>query len=623
MCGLGFVISENNENTDNILCNLNIAQRHRGPDDQGSYSRLTKNNHFIGFSHTRLSILDLSSAGHQPMIDEETGNIVVFNGEIYNFKELMADLKKSGETFNSNSDTEVLLKAYKHFKPHKFLQKIRGMFSFVIWDEVKQKALIARDPCGIKPLYYATNKNFFICSSEAKAIVRAGIVDGSIDYNALDSYFAFGSIQSPLTIYKGINSLLPGTMIWVDSSGKCTRPESYWKWNMSGGVANLDSLSNALHLSVKRHLIADVPVGIFLSSGIDSYALAHLCSQEKNQNLKAFTMNFPSNKSDSELIGASRIAKSLNLDHEVLNINQSILNNHFNEFIEAFDQPSDDGLNVFLISKAASNYGYKTCIHGLGGDELFGGYPSFRQVPIISKYLSMIPPFLRKNLSKVIDGDSIGQSKLAHLLGTDCGLMSTFLIRRSIFSYRQRKKLLQSDPPLGVLGIHDDWVKNFNQQSTNLVSNSSLITVMEILNYGSNKLLQDGDIMSMTNSLELRFPFLDVDLIDEVLKFSDNDKMNNKKYNKPLLLKAINNLDLSLINNKKQGFTIPVNKWKDKKIDSEIKNLSINSYLKSSGLSADFINKIIKKKLRSGKFSDWLRVWQLFIFAKWLHKNEI
>jgi len=622
MCGLGFVLSKVNANIDNILSNLNLAQRHRGPDDEGIYSRLTKTNNLIGFAHTRLSILELSNSGHQPMIDKDTGNVIVFNGEIYNFKELKLELIKNGEVFNSNSDTEVLLKAYKYFKPHKFLQKIRGMFSFVIWDDEKQKALIARDPCGIKPLYYSKGNNIFICSSEAKAIVRTGIVDGSIDYSGLDSYFAFGSIQSPLSIYKGINSLLPGTMMWVNSDGNCSRPESYWKWNMDGGAADMDSLSNALHLSIKRHLVSDVPIGIFLSSGFDSYALAHLCSQEKNKNLKAFTMNFPSDKKNSELIGASRIAKKLKMDHEILNIDKLTLKNQYKEYFDAFDQPSDDGLNVFLISKAAASHGYKACIHGLGGDELFGGYPSFKQVPFISKYTSLIPASIRKNLSNIIDGDLIQQSKLAHLLRTDCDLISSFLVRRSIFSYTQRKNLFRREPPLENLGVHKDWIANFKTQSENLQSSSSLITVMEILNYGSNKLLQDGDVMGMRNGLELRFPFLDVDLINEVLKFSDKEKINShKRYDKPLLVKAIGNLDLSLLNNIKQGFTIPINKWKDGNIEDEIKNLPKNKHFKSIGISGTFIQRIIKNKLRSLKFSDWLRVWQLYTLVKWLQKK--
>jgi asparagine synthase (glutamine-hydrolysing) len=617
MCGLGFVLSKSKLDVNNILTKVNGAQSHRGPDGAGIYINQTKSNLTLGFSHTRLSIIDLSDAGHQPMLDEETGNVIVFNGEIYNFKEIAHELKILGETFKSSSDTEVLLKAYKHFTPVNFLRKLRGMFSFVLWDNQKQKALIVRDPCGIKPLYYTDNKDFFACTSESRAMLKAGLVNGSVDLEALDSFLSFGSVQAPLCLYKGVRSLLPGTMIWVDGDGKVSAPESYWEWTIDPKNGGVDAVSHHLSESMKRHLVADVPIGIFLSSGFDSYGLASLARKYSQNALHAFTMSFPDNPESCEFRGASLIASDIGIEHHNLKLTHYDFDREIDGFFSSLDQPSDDGLNVYLISKRAASEGVKTCIHGVGGDEIFGGYPSFRQLPMMSR-ISIIPEFLRKRLSTIIDGNTIHRSKMAHLLQTDNDLLSCFLVRRSIFSYSQRKALFGSEPPLGLIGAPQESVKFLRKQTESVTDPFSLISLMELLQYGSNKLLQDGDVMSMSSGLELRFPFLDVDLLNSVLSTSRKEKEDKTaRYNKPLLLRSIPSMNSTLINRKKQGFTLPINKWILDKYHSDFHQS--NSYLLSSiGLESSVVRKIIKTKVTSKNPSDWLRVWQLFVLQKWL-----
>lgn len=617
MCGIGFVVSKSKLDVNNALTKVNDAQSHRGPDDAGIYINKTKSNLTLGFSHTRLSIIDLSKSGHQPMIDEETGNVIVFNGEIYNFKEIAHELRKQGEIFKSSSDTEVLLKAYKHFTPVNFLRKLRGMFSFVLWDNQRQRALIARDPCGIKPLYYTDNKDFFACTSESRAMVKAGLVNGSVDLEALDSFLSFGSVQAPLCLYKGVRSLLPGTMIWVDGDGKVTEPESYWEWTIDPKDGGVDAVSHHLSESIKRHLVADVPIGIFLSSGFDSYGLASLAKRYSPSSLHAFTMSFPENPESCELQGASLIASDIGIQHHDLKLTHAHFNREIGGFFSSLDQPSDDGLNVYLISKRVASVGVKTCIHGVGGDEIFGGYPSFRQLPMMTR-ISMIPEFLRKPFSALIDGDTIPQSKLAHLLQTNNDLLSCFLIRRSIFSYSQRKALFGSEPPLGLLGTPQESVKFLRKQTENVTDPFSLISLMELLQYGSNKLLRDGDVMSMSSGLELRFPFLDVDLINSVLSTSREEKEDKAdKYNKRLLLKSIPSMNSALINRKKQGFTLPINEWILDKYQSDFRQ-SNSDLLSSIGLESSAVREVIRTKGSAKNSSDWLRAWQLFVLTKWL-----
>jgi asparagine synthase (glutamine-hydrolysing) len=619
MCGFGLIMGGSRDRISNALSSFNKALKHRGPDGEGVVHLQTKAGLNFGFAHRRLSILDLSQAGHQPMVDASTGNIIVFNGEIYNYLELANELKLGGEYLISSSDTEVLLKAYKFFGPHKLLNKLRGMFAFAIWDERHQKVLLARDPCGIKPLFFSVTKNSFACASEAQALVQAKLVDGSIDKQALDSFLAFGSVQPPLCIYQGVKSLLPGHMLWVDANGIPSVQQCYWDWFSEPVQGGIEGIQHSLSKSMSRHLISDVPVGVFLSGGIDSTAIATLATNKSSNPIKTFTLNFPEVPEMSEGLRASAIAKRLGTEHHQIELRKSDLISDLPNYFQAMDQPSDDGLNVYLISKAASDYGIKTCMHGVGGDELFGGYTSFAQIPLLRNF-SHIPLGIRKILSRVIQGDSIAKSKLSSMLKTDLSILSLFLIRRSNFSYDERKKLLGFEPPLGRLGMPIEWINFVKRQIDGANDAFATISILELLQYSANKLLPDGDVMSMSRGLELRFPLLDVDLIRCVLDANQNNKSATQKIGtKQLLMNAVPNFPIGLIDKKKKGFTIPINHWMASG-DSIIKECQDKKVWGGLGLDEGAVLSLFNKHLFRNKKNDWLKSWQLIALKNWINK---
>jgi asparagine synthase (glutamine-hydrolysing) len=618
MCGIGLALGVTESRVVNALAAFNVALEHRGPDGQGTHIIKTKGRMVLGLAHRRLSILDLTPAGQQPMIDASTGNAIVFNGEIYNYKELAAELALRGERFISSSDTEVLLKAYKHFSPFEFLSRLRGMFAFAIWDAQQQRILVARDPCGIKPLYYSAPKEDFpfACASEAKALVQAKIVEGSINPESLDSYLAFGSVQAPLCIYNGIRSLLPGHMMWVGGDGSMSIPECYWNWSANRAQGGQEAITYWLSQSMNRHLVSDVPVGVFLSGGFDSTAIATLANRQSEHPIKTFTMSFPEVPEMSEGSRAAAIAKRLGIEHHTIELTEAGLNKALPNFFQAMDQPSDDGLNVYLISKMVAAQSVKTCMHGVGGDELFGGYPSFRQIPIARNF-SFIPQATRSLLSNIIEGDSIARNKLASLLRTDMSLLNLFLVRRSVFSYEQRKKLLGCEPPLGRMGIPMEWVNHVRMQLEGAGDDFAAISIMELAQYCANKLLQDGDVMSMTSGLELRFPLLDVDLIRAVLNTSEKHKiMGWTTKHQKILAKTVPGLPVDLLDSKKRGFTLPIKNWMrhSEFLELETVNVSVWDRL---GIDDKVVREMTSERPTSNMGSTWIRCWQLMVLSKW------
>ena len=616
MCGIAVLLAVDESSIQSTLDSFNRSLAHRGPDDEGRHCLQTKAGKWLGFAHRRLSILDLSPSGHQPMMDLETGNIIVFNGEIYNFRELATELRARGESILGKSDTEVLLKAYKYFDAGDLLRRLRGMFAFAIWDARQQRILIARDPCGIKPLYFAASRGGFACASEARALVQAELVDGSISPQALDSFLAFGSVQAPLCIYQGVRCLLPGHMMWVNGDGSAGSPECYWDWYADRSEGGQEAISYWLSESMSRHLLSDVPVGVFLSGGFDSTAIATLASRQSERPIKTFTLSFPEVPEMSEGSRAAAIAKRLGTEHHPIELTEAELNGELPSYFQAMDQPSDDGLNVYLISKAVAAHGVKTCMHGVGGDELFGGYPSFKQLPVARNFV-FVPQAIRTMVSRIIDGDSVARSKLAGLLRTDLSLLSMFLVRRSVFSYAQRKQLLGYEPPLGRMGMPMEWINHVKRQLDGAEDAFAAISILELAQYGANKLLQDGDVMSMSSGLELRFPLLDVDLIRATLNTpEEHKKMGGETGQKKALSMAVATMPIDLIDNKKRGFTLPINKWMRraeflKELNSTEKTWS------RLGLDKEAIQFINNQQPYNHKGSAWLRSWQILVLNIW------
>ncbi len=378
MCGIFGIIKFDGHPVDKerVLSARNILA-HRGPDDSGIYLSDEGN---AALAHRRLSILDLSPLGHQPMVSKDNRYVIVYNGEIYNYRILKKELEYDGISFNSSTDTELLLNLFIR-DGWKCLNNLRGMFAFAIWDDKMKRLYAARDRFGIKPFYFLHNKSEFIFSSELKAIKNYK-KDLKISMLGIDAFLRTGSVPAPLTIYEETQSLLPGKYLETDIHGQ-TR--SYPYWSFSNLLKSEDShgkkyneeakrvINETLLETIKLHCVSDVEVGAFLSGGIDSTAIVSLMRQTGHNRIKTISVTFPGNKLDESKY-SNLAAKKYETDHYEYRLDEKELIDDFDKIIEAMDQPTIDGINTYFVSKAAASFGLKVVLSGLGGDELFGGY---------------------------------------------------------------------------------------------------------------------------------------------------------------------------------------------------------------------------------------------------------
>ncbi len=618
MCGIALILSNSEGLVDSSLDSFQTGLAHRGPDGSSTLKEKI-NNTFIGFAHTRLSIIDLSSSGDQPMVDSLNGNVIIFNGEIYNYLDLKEDLIKSGEVFESNSDTEVLLKGYKLWGIKKLLYKTRGMFGFCLYDKEHNEIFIIRDPLGIKPLYYAYDGSNFVCASEVKSIISLNIFSNKILRSSIDSYLAYGSVQPPNTIYESVKILLPGHMLQFKVSSEINiSPYSYWEWDgyINKENISIDNISSALDTSVSRHLVSDVPVGVLLSGGYDSTAIALLASQLTSNSICSYTLSFADNKAMSENINAKKIADFCGIQNEALIVSNQDIIESFDSFFISMDQPSDDGFNVFIISKMLKQFGNKVFLHGVGGDELFGGYPSFTDIPRALQLKKFNLSILRKLLS-FLDNRKIRTKKIKELLSVDFNFLHAMYVRRNIFGINERRDLMRENRQFSIISISENY-ENFLEKSINSSKSlSSKISMHELMQYSASKLLIDGDVMSMSQGLEFRFPFLDVDLISEVLSLKNNiSSFSNFHKDKSIIKRSIKNFPHDLMMKKKMGFTLPITDF--------IKNEIINNFDDiNSVLIEDFkfcpngLNKFWNWYRQSEEPNSWLRGWVLMSLVNW------
>jgi asparagine synthase (glutamine-hydrolysing) len=365
------------------------AQLSRGPDGSGLW---IDKNRGIGLAHRRLAIIDLSERGSQPMADKDNRLHITFNGEIYNYKEIRRELQSDGISFYSDSDTEVLLALYQR-DGTAMVERLRGMFAFAIWDSRHNGLFLARDPYGIKPLYYSDNGHTLRFASQVKALMAGGAISSELDPAGVAGFLMWGSVPEPITIQRDIQLLQAGHTLWVDSSGN-HQPQCYWNLAQTISTATMqaqtlspdearESACIALRSSVQAHMVADVPVATFLSAGLDSSTVTGLARSLSNHPLSTLTLSFPEfvGTANDEAPLAASIAQHLDVSNQLTLIDSSEFETEFPRFLTAMDQPSLDGINTWFISKAAVEAGFKVALSGLGGDELLGGYASFRTIP--------------------------------------------------------------------------------------------------------------------------------------------------------------------------------------------------------------------------------------------------
>jgi asparagine synthase (glutamine-hydrolysing) len=552
----------------------------RGPDGFGEwYSEHGR----VGFGHRRLSIIDLSERGSQPMASADGKLIVTFNGEIYNYRELRAGLENTGHAFRTETDTEVLLHLYAD-KGEAMVEDLRGMFAFGLWDSEKSSLLLARDPYGIKPLYYADDGWTLRFASQVKALLAGGAVSPAQEPAGWVGFCLFGSVPEPFTTYQEIRALPAGSTLWVDRIGRrAARPyfsiaDAYCRAEAVRSPARDAEVEarvrEALLDSVHHHLVADVPVGAFLSSGIDSGALVGLMRDAGARDIETVTLAFEEfrGRREDEAPLAAEVAARYGTRHTTRYVAEQEFRDDLPKILDAMDQPTIDGLNTWFVAKAARELGLKVAISGLGGDELFGGYPSFRDVPSWVRALAV--PAAVPGLGELARGLFAGLRPLSRLLNPKAaGLLKyggsyagAYLLRRGLFMPWELEPLLGRDTvrlglrrlaPLGHIAARIE-----PKPRTSL----GRVAALESSLYMRNQLLRDTDWASMAHSLEVRVPLVDAQLLRKVVPAVTAAKPPGKRMlaNSPSLP-----LPAKVIARGKTGFTTPIETWleRDKRIE--------------------------------------------------------
>ncbi|RJP28117.1 MAG: asparagine synthase (glutamine-hydrolyzing) [Candidatus Omnitrophota bacterium] len=559
MCGIAgiFNFEPFSRVGDNFINRFSSSLHNRGPDDNGFF---IDHNKGICFVHTRLSVIDLSSAGHQPMSSRDGKVKIVYNGEIYNYPELRRQLQSLGRDFLSNSDTEVIIQGYQEWGIEKLLHSLRGMFALAIFDSSsgRDKLILARDRFGIKPLYYYLNNNLILFSSTVDSIKNNGLVELEHERASRSTLLIFGHIPEPYTILKDVLALEAGSYLTISKEG----PRLTKYYDLGKAVSESErlrdaamvkkSLQKALEEAANIHLLSDVPLGIFLSGGIDSSALVAFSSLNRRGAISTVSLVFDE-KEYSEGYYQKLVADKFNTIHNEYKITENGFYDEMDNIFKAMDQPSIDGINTFFVSLAAKNSGLKVVLSGAGADEVFCGYDYFGKVDTL-KFLSRLSEVWHKPFS-LFEGLENKFRKLSYL-GERSGL-SSYLSLRAILNFKEI---------IDILGVSRESLRNIiGRYSQDLPfgmsPNINWLSSMEINMYLKNQLLKDMDVMSMYHSIETRVPYLDHKLIEFVMSVDPGLKVD-KLLPKPLLANLVKGLlPQELISRKKQGFVFPMNEW--------------------------------------------------------------
>jgi asparagine synthase (glutamine-hydrolysing) len=665
MCGIcGAIDRSNSGDASALVRRMTPTMSHRGPDDEGYLSAGA-----LSLGMRRLSIIDLEG-GHQPIFNEDGSVGVVLNGEIYNFQELRKQLTDRGHSFRSRSDSEVVAHAYEEWGPE-CVDHLRGMFAFALYDrrtsqegsdgELSGKLFLARDRLGIKPLYYYQDPQRLLFASEVRTLLASGAIPRKISHAALESYLLFGSVSEPMTLIDGVLSLPPGHTMTVPLRAQtiAATPESYWniaergrgnaekgRWGdgetgrpedgrnaaRNGNRSKTDSVRAAhrvrelLEESVRKHLIADVPIGVFLSSGIDSTSLAALASREI-AGAHTFTVAFPETEF-SEASIARQTAEKFGTTHQELMLSGDDLLAGVGEAVGALDQPSMDGINTYFVSWGAKQAGLKVALSGLGGDEVFGGYSTFRRTPQYQKVAALgsgVPKSWRWAMATALAGagDATVRGdatrKLAALWDDAGSLPHPYFFARALFTPRQVTELIKGNQT----GHQDLPWWNWLATSVEQVNGRDAFTAvswMETRSYLVNTLLRDTDSMSMAHSLEVRVPFLDHLLVEFVTDLPEQLKRHNGTP-KGLLVGALEDLlPPEVIHQPKRGFTFPWAKWLQGPLKQVVeKGLAELSPHLECILNREKTDSVWKSYLNG--HTSWSRPWSLYVLNEWTKRH--
>lgn len=638
MCGICGIIGQVTDRSKRVEAMIKVMD-HRGPDDSGIFD-----DNYLTLGMTRLAILDTSPAGHQPMSNSEKTIWMVYNGEMYNFKEEKALLQELGYEFTSRSDTEVILKMYQAYGDE-FVHRIRGIFALVIYDkrlgQGQEKVFMARGPIGAKPLLYAQKPSELVFASEMKAMLTSGLIKRELDPESLRLLLTYGSITQPRTILKEVKMLLPGHYLIISNGQE--QIVKFWRFDLSQTKelakqphSKLVGLvKNQLQEIVKMQMASDVPLGAFLSGGIDSTALVALISNYSPTKVKTFSVGFGKEGKDiDETNDAAKIAQRFNVEHTRVEITGEDFKNHARAIARALDQPSVDGVNSYFVSKAAKAGGVTVALSGTGGDEIFAGYPWFTDLAKEYMLHRPITRLVKGALAKLVAGKFWNRLRLNRPAGIIDKLrggqsfLHKFIREYLIYRNNSAADILTPEVNQKINWRHNDLTDIYPADELAHFSVIQRVSSLCLKGYTQNQLLRDIDAVSMAHSLEVRVPYLDTELVNLVLSLPDDTKLNLPPYPKGdftyratgakrILIDAVRDLlppDIDL--QAKKGFGLPMTAWlKGSARDLLDSTLSPAVVAKRGIFKVNAIN-MIKRKFLAGRLH-WSLIWLPMIVELW------
>ncbi len=611
--------------------------RHRGPDAQGTW-QTTAGPWEIAFAHTRLRILDLSDAAHQPMVDESSGCVLVFNGEIYNFAALRNELLAAdGMPFRSTGDTEVLLRAYLRWGVA-CVGRLRGMFAFALYDPRARRLFLGRDHFGIKPLYITMDGcGRFAFASEVRALLSLPWVGRKLDLMGLLGYMAYGSVQDPYTMVAGIQAIPAGHTLTVnlaDTMLDIADPVPFWALPYPdralarlspGGAA--EQVRHALTDAVRLHMVSDVPVGVFLSGGIDSSAVVALMAETSSAPIHTLNVSFDEAGFDESAV-AQAVAQRYGTEHTTIRLTAQDFLHDIQPWLASQDQPSMDGANSWIVSRACKQTGLTVALSGLGGDELFAGYPTFHRTARAARlfrFIEWLPEMVRARLVLAIlawKGTALPVQKVSEWIASDGSSLSTYLILRRLFMPSLCQQLLA--PWVNAMShpaaLHPAVLQQLQRYATT-PDVIAAVSLFEIHTYLTNTLLRDTDQMSMAHSIEVRVPFVDREVAELVLRLPGALRLSGGGA-KPLLCAAMEGrLDRAWIDRPKMTFSFPFDQWLRGPLREEVEQGL--SQLPEALFKRETIWHLWRQFLRGRPVVNSGRFMTLYALAAWMQRYAI
>lgn len=644
MCGIAGLIGRVGEPNRAALRRMNEAIAHRGPDSEGFWEAAPDERGWAPMlAHRRLSILDTTTSASQPMVDPETGHVVVFNGEIYNYVELRDKLVASGHVLQSTGDTAAMLRTIGVYG-RETIGDLRGMFAFALWDPRQKKLVVARDALGIKPLYMARNPDpngdwSLIFASEVRAILASGLLGKPrLNPRAVASVVWNGFTVAPETAVSGVESVWPGECRVFNARGTEEHREFFWRMppGREDGTMDERRLAGVLEETVRLHLATDVPLGVFLSGGIDSSAVANLAQKSSVSPVHTFTLAFEEQERNEGAF-ARRIAAAIGTQHRELVLTERDFMARLEGALDSLDQPTFDGLNSYFMSQAVRDAGFKVALVGSGGDELFGGYTSFRDLPVLHRWLRRarhVPTGLRVALARLFA--SLKQpgsraiapqtrwAKLPDMARRGDDLLALYQMAYALFLPAFQRQLLGETARDALVDGLPEAVHSRLRLEMQSRPSLSAISVLEQRLFLGERLLRDTDAVSMAASIEVRLPLVDRTLLEAVDCLPVAERYYPLRTKSLLRRIGLRGLDPALFERPKSGFELPYDRWLRSGLGQAIDGtLRDADAIRATGLNPAAVQQLWQAFLDGAPGLYWSRIWALYIFIRWCHRHGV